>query len=212
MTRISPNLALRYALCFFGILIIALGVSISTKANLGTTPISAIPYVASLGFQPSIGSFTIVFNLLLVAGQVLIMRDKFPRIQYMQIPVSCMFGLFIDTWMYVLPEFGFDSYAAKLGALALGTMVLALGVYMEVSAGVVMMAGEGAVKMLSILTKKDYGILKTCFDTTLVIFGATFSFVLFSEFRGIGEGSIVSALFVGIFVKIFHSLRQYARG
>lgn len=208
MTRDTRKTALRYGLCLIGITTMALGVALTTKASLGTTPISALPYVASLGFQPSIGTFTALFNILLVVGQIVAMRSRFPKFQYLQIPVSCMFALFIDMWMAFLPEFAGVSLAVKLAALAAGTIALALGVYMEVSAGVVMMAGEGAVKALSILTRKDFGVLKTCFDVTLVALGALLSFALFHELKGVGPGTIFSACLVGVCVKTFHSLRR----
>lgn len=200
--------ALRYGLCFIGISTMSLGVALTTRASLGTTPISALPYVASLGFRPSIGFFTVVFNLVLVAAQVMALRGRFPKLQYLQIPMSCIFALFIDLWMSLLPEFAGVHYAGKLAALAAGTFALAFGVYMEVSAGVVMMAGEGVVKALAIITRKDFGVLKACFDVTLVTLGAVLSFVLFNDLKGIGLGTIVSACFVGLCVKLIHSLHR----
>lgn len=212
MTRVSLKLVLRYGICFFGIAIMGLGVALTTRASLGTTPLSALPFVASLGFPPSLGFFTAVFNLALVAGQILILRRKFPRLQYLQIPVSCLFALFIDMWMAVLPEFGAEAYATKLLVLAAGTLAMALGIFLEVSADVVMMAGEGAVKMLCLLTRRDFGTLKTCFDVALVLVGVTLSLLLFSDLRGIGEGTAISAIFVGTCVKLFHFLRRRLAG
>lgn len=206
MNRVSFRLVVRYGICLLGIIIMALGVALTTKANLGTTPISAIPYVASLGFTPSIGFFTAVLNIGLVFAQILILRKKFPKMQYLQIPVSCMFALFIDVWMHFLPDITVLSYGAKLGILCLATVVLALGVFLEVSADVVLMAGEGAVKMLALISRKDFGMLKTGFDVSMVALGALLSLLLFHELRGIGEGTIISAIFVGVFVKLFHTL------
>lgn len=198
----------RYGVFFLGITIVALGVALTTKASLGTTPISALPYVASLGFQPSLGFFNLVLNLSLVAGQVAILRERFPRIQYLQIPISFVFAFFIDFWMYLIPGLHTEAYAYKLLALGLGTLALACGVFLEVSANVVMMAGEGAVKALAMTLQKDFGTLKTGFDITLVVLGALLSIILFSEIRGIGEGTVLSAVFVGVCVKCLHALRR----
>lgn len=198
----------RYGVFFMDITIVAMGVALTTKASLGTTPISALPYVASLGFWPSLGFFNLLLNLSLVAGQVAVMRKEFPRIQYLQIPISFVFAFFIDFWMHLLPEFHSETYLYKLIALGLGTLALACGIFLEVSANVVMMAGEGAVKVLAILLKKDFGTLKTGFDVTLVVLGALLSFILFSEIRGIGEGTVLSAIFVGVCVKSLHALRR----
>ena len=41
----------RYLLFLIGLFINALGVSLVTKANLGTSPISSIPYVLSLHLE-----------------------------------------------------------------------------------------------------------------------------------------------------------------
>ncbi|POP33176.1 hypothetical protein C3B58_08720, partial [Lactonifactor longoviformis] len=66
--------------CLFflaGLFIASLGVSCITKADLGTSPISSIPYVLSLGFTPTIGQFTIVLSILLILGQMLILKKDF---------------------------------------------------------------------------------------------------------------------------------------
>lgn len=51
----------RYLLFLVGLFVNALGVSLVTKANLGTSPISSIPYVLSLNFPFTLGNFTIFF-------------------------------------------------------------------------------------------------------------------------------------------------------
>ena len=67
-----------------------------TKANLGTSPISSIPFTLSLSFTPTIGQFTIFFSLLLILIQIVLERKKYQPIQLLQIPVSVAFGYFID--------------------------------------------------------------------------------------------------------------------
>lgn len=57
----------RYVVFILGLFISSLGVSFITKANLGTSPISSIPYVLSMQFPLTIGEFTIIFSLLLIA-------------------------------------------------------------------------------------------------------------------------------------------------
>ena len=48
----------RYIVFLLGLFINSMGVGLITKANLGTSPISAIPYVLSLRFSLSLGEFT----------------------------------------------------------------------------------------------------------------------------------------------------------
>ena len=56
----------RYAIFLIGLFINSLGVSFITKADLGTSPISSIPYVLSLKFSWTLGEFTIIFNVFIV--------------------------------------------------------------------------------------------------------------------------------------------------
>ena len=86
----------RYIIFLIGLFINSLGVAFITKADLGTSPISSIPYTLSLEFHPTIGQFTIVFSLLLIAIQIVLLRKKFGMVQFLQIPVSILFGYFID--------------------------------------------------------------------------------------------------------------------
>lgn len=61
----------RYIVFLIGLFINSLGVSLITKANLGTSPISSIPYVLSLNFPFTLGQFTIAFSLLLIGCVIL---------------------------------------------------------------------------------------------------------------------------------------------
>lgn len=56
----------RYILFSIGLLLNSFGVSFITKANLGTSPISSIPYTFSLAFKPTLGMFTLYMSILLI--------------------------------------------------------------------------------------------------------------------------------------------------
>lgn len=102
-----------------------------TKASLGTSPISSIPYVLSLKFPPTLGNFTIIFSILLILLQILILRKNFKIENILQIPVSIAFGYFIDLTMYLFFWVNPGNYAMKLAALLAGCIVLGFGVYLE---------------------------------------------------------------------------------
>ena len=67
----------RYLVFLVGLFVNSLGVSLITRADLGTSPISSIPYVLSLNFSVTLGEFTIAFSLLLIVLQLLILRKNF---------------------------------------------------------------------------------------------------------------------------------------
>lgn len=199
---------LRYIIFFIGLSCMALGIALTTLANLGTTPISALPFVASLGFSPTMGVFTGLMNLALVGFQGAVLRRKFPREQYLQIPAALLFGSLIDAWMYLVPLPATMTYAYSLLYLAMGTLVLAFGIFVEVSADVVVMAGEGAVLVITTLLRREFGVIKVAFDITLVALAAALSLLLFGEVRGVREGTLISAVLVGFVVRFFFRLKD----
>ena len=155
--------AKRYLVFLVGLFISSLGVSLITKANLGTSPISAIPYVLSLNFPLTLGQFTIAFSLLLILLQLLILRKNFKLEHLLQIPISVAFGYFIDMTMGLLTFVAPQSYPAKVLYLLIGCVVLAFGVYLEVLGDVAMLPGESFVRAIVMTWKTDFGTTKVCF-------------------------------------------------
>ena len=54
MKRTKAEQVKRYLIFLVGLFVNSLGVSLITKGNLGTSPISSIPYVLSLNFPFSL--------------------------------------------------------------------------------------------------------------------------------------------------------------
>lgn len=193
----------RYLLFLVGLFINSLGVSLVTKANLGTSPISSIPYVLSLKFPFTLGNFTIVHNLVLIALQIIILRKDFKIENILQIPVAVMFGYFIDFTMYLLFWVDPQNYFMKIIALLLGCFVLGFGVYIEVLADVVMLAGESFVRAIVQTWNTNFGITKIIVDSSMVIIAGVLSFAIFGRLNGLREGTVVAALSVGFIARLF---------
>ncbi len=74
-----------YLIFSAGVLISSLGIGFITRAGLGTSPISGIPFILSLVTAPSMGVYTFCFNMLFVLGEALIRR----RFSFMQAMPCC---------------------------------------------------------------------------------------------------------------------------
>ena len=109
----------RYLIFLVGLFVNSLGVSLITKANLGTSPISSIPYVLSLNFPFTLGNFTIFFSIFLIVLQLIILRKNFKLEHILQIPVSIIFGYFIDLTMILFFWVLILLYNGKRGKLKL---------------------------------------------------------------------------------------------
>ena len=203
--RAGGRMALR-CLCFVaGLLINSFGVAFITKAALGTSPISSIPYVLDLRFQPTFGEFTFVLNMVYILGQVVLLRRDFQPIQLLQVVANLIFSAFIDVSMGLLSWLNPASIPAMALSLAAGCCILALGIAVEVAPDVIVVPGEGIVRTIAGKLGRPFGTCKLCFDTTLVVIACVLSVVFFGYLNGLGVGTIVSALAVGPIVNVINA-------
>ena len=168
----------RYLIFILGLFVNSLGVSLITKANLGTSPISSIPYVLSLNFPLSLGNFTVIFSLLLIFLQLLILGRNFKAEHVLQIPVSFAFGWFIDICMSLLWFLNPQQYPLQIFYLLVGCLILGIGVYIEMLADVVMLPGESFVRAVVFRWKTEFGLTKVCFDVSMTVIAALLSILL----------------------------------
>ena len=180
----------------------SLGVSLITKANLGTSPISSIPYVLSLNFPFTLGNFTIFFSIFLIVLQLIILRKNFKLEHILQIPVSIIFGYFIDLTMILFFWVNPEAYIMKIVYLLIGCLILGVGVYMEVLADVVMLPGESFVRAIVLTWKTNFGTTKICFDVSMSVIAAVLSFVFAGRLAGVREGTVIAALLVGFIARL----------
>lgn len=191
----------RYLIFLVGLFVNSLGVSLITKANLGTSPISSIPYVLSLNFPFTLGNFTIFFSIFLIVLQLIILRKNFKLEHILQIPVSIIFGYFIDLTMILFSWVNPEAYIMKIVYLIIGCLILGIGVYMEVLADVVMLPGESFVRAIVLTWKTNFGTTKICFDVSMSVIAAALSFVFAGRLAGVREGTVIAALLVGFIAR-----------
>ena len=194
----------RYVFFIVGLFVNSLGIALITKGDLGTSPISSIPYTLSIGFTPSLGMFTLYYSLLLIVLQLVILRKRFPKQFWLQVPVSLGFSYFIDLSMALLGFLNPQSYPTKAALLLVGCAVLGIGVFMEMAANVVMLPGECTVKAISTTWNTDFGKTKVAVDVTMAASAAVLGLILYPELTGVREGTFVSALLVGAIARTVH--------
>ena len=199
----KTELIKRYMFLLAGLFVNGLGVSFITKAGLGTSPITSIPYTLSLGFTPTVGMFTLVFNIFLVILQVILLRRNFQLQNLLQLPIIALFSFFIDLTMSLLGFMQPETYAMKVVSLIVGCLILGFGVFMEMVANVAMLPGEATVRAVSDVFSTDFGKTKIAFDSSMTIIAAILSFIMFKHLDGVREGTIVAAILVGFIARLF---------
>lgn len=203
--KTKSEMTKRYLLCMIGLFFSALGVAMTKRGELGVSPISSVANVMSLQFSElTLGNWLIIWNCVLILGQIVILRRKFQWIQLLQIPLSFLFGYFTDfgMWLFAWTSSGF--YPLRLVNIAVGTILLGFGISLCVIANAILNSGEAFVKAISDTIHKDFGILKICFDVSCVVLAIVLSLLFFDgAVQGIREGTLIAALFTGFVIKFF---------
>lgn len=197
----------RLVLLIFGLFLSALGVALLKKAALGVSPISSAANIVSIAVPNlSLGTWLIIWNCVLILGQLLILRRDFRVVELLQLPLSVLFGLFTDLSMNILDFVEPGSYIECFVLVVLGTATMALGISLTVIADVIMNSGEALVKAVSDKTGKAFGSMKIAFDACCVALAVALSFILCGEILEVREGTLVAALLTGVFVNLFGRL------
>lgn len=201
----KKELTKRYITLIIGLFLSALGVAFTKHAELGVSPISSVPNVLSYKFTFfTLGSWLIIWNCVLLGGQILILRKKFQPIQLLQIPLSFLFGYFTDICLWCVSPIPTDRYPYRLLTVFIGIVILGLGISLAVIANVIMNSGEAFVKAVSDTIHKEFGNVKITLDICYVVSAVILS-LFFFDFTIVGarEGTVLSAVFTGIVVKFF---------
>lgn len=202
MNKLPVYIAKRYLLLLVGLSIMAFGVAFSIKASLGTSPISSVPYVVSLFTPLTVGTATIVMHCVFILLQILILRRNYHPIQLMQLPVAFFFGYLTDFGVWAVQGVRCSTYWQQWSVCLIGILLVAVGVSLEVKAGVVVLAGEGVVLAIcKVLPKIKFGYMKVGFDVTLVVIACVLSLGFTGRLQGVREGTVAAALLVGLIAK-----------
>ena len=180
-----------------GLFLIAVGVAVSINSNLGTSPVSSLPYVISQITGRALSLCVAVNFCVYVSLQALILRKKFRPVQLLQVLFSILFGYFTDFTRALVGDFCLPGYVGRLGMLVISILFIAFGVFLYVEARLVPMALEGLALTIAERFGKPFPTMKMTMDCAVVATGILLSFVFLGRLVGIREGTVVTALLVG---------------
>ena len=188
----------RYVMLCVGLLIVAFGVAFSILADLGTSPISCPPYVASMLCPLTVGEATIVMHCIFILIQMALLRKNYEWVQLMQLPVAFVFGYMTDFACWCIADVPCPNYLMQVVWCLVGIVLVGIGVAFEVVAGVVTLAGEGLVLAICKAFKTRFDITKVAVDVSLVALACVASLLWLDGIHGVREGTLAAALLVGV--------------
>lgn len=193
---------LRLPLLVVGMAFSAFGISLIAATALGSTPISTIPLTLTAITGISFGTTTFIVNALFVVIQALLLRRNFRIRNLLQLPSVLVFSVFIDFSVRLLSGFEPASWTSAMSFSVLGTLLLAVGIILQIRSQTVVQPGEGLVLSVSLTFKKPFGDMKVLTDVMHVVTAALIGWAVLGRIVQIREGTLVSAVLVGLFVKL----------
>ena len=182
-----------------GMIIMALGITFLNKSNLGTTPLSSVPYVLSKILVGktllTFGMLTLMFHSLCILFQVLLWK-KFTVKMFLQFPLALAFSALLDQFMgwIQIPD-----PVLWLRALlcALGITLSALGIVLIVGMDLMLPAPDAFPRSVSARTGIELHKVKIAGDVTWVTVASIISIIYLYHNGLTSIGPLLSACFTG---------------
>ena len=190
-----------------GLVFMAIGVVFIKRAEIGISPLSAIPAAISNITPLTLGNMTIIFHVLLVIAQMIIMR-KITLKTVLIFPLSIAFGYLIDLLMMI---FVFDSIGMLLKVVicAAGIVVTAIGIVVIVGADLMLPAPDAILRQISSQFDKPLSTVKIIGDITWVVITLAIELIATGGVVSIGIGTLVSMYLTGKLVGVFKKLMPF---
>ena len=194
----------KFFILALGLFILAFGIALSTKSGLGVSPSAGLAYVLSQIFPLSMGLFTTFVNVIFVIVQIALLRKNYKIINLLQLVVVFLFSYFTDLTLAIVSPLEISSYPIRLILCIVSCLIMAFGVFLEVKAGLIVMASEGAISAISDKIHLDFGTVKIILDWVFIGLSTLISLLYFKSLIGVREGTIIAAFLVGYFVRFYN--------
>ena len=206
MKKISRSSEL---LWLMGIVFVALGVAICSKADLGVSMIAAPTFVIQEAVSPLWSGFSVGVVEYLVQGLVLVILcvtvRRFNWRYLLAFAVAVVYGYTMNFFLWILGGVSFDAAWLRWVMLLVGDILVAFGVACFFHTYMPLQVFELFVAELADRYKLNIHRVKTVFDLTLLAVSVSLALILFgdigsfdwrsvgySSFHSIGLGTLVT--------------------
>lgn len=189
----------RYIYFIFGLYVISFGIALSVQSGLGVSPISSIPRALNVAFPSiSLGQMTMIIQAIYLVIEISILRKNFKPFDLLQMVIVVIFGYFIDFNVFLLSWCEPEIYVVKWILMILSIVITAFGIPFEVRASVLILPVDGMMATIAEVMHVDFSKVKVICDCIFVAITVIFSLAYIHQLAGVREGTIASAIFVGM--------------
>lgn len=202
----------RVLIYIMGMLVLALGITLNTRTNLGVSPLISVAFCVSKLTNVNIGNMTFWWYIVFVAVEIVchikMKRYKAIPTDILQIPLSVVFTRFMNLFTVCIPEMT-GNIVGRLVALALAIILTGMGIVFTLNVYLIPNPGDGIVQALADLFHAKISTVKNMLDIVCTVSTLVFGGVFAGKIIGIGIGTVLAVIFVGRVVAVGnHFLRD----
>lgn len=198
----------RFIVYAIGMLVLALGLTLNTKADLGVSPIISVPYSISQITGYNFGDLTFVVYSIFVVVQIIIhlklKKNKKIMSDLLQLPLSLVFTRLLNIFSTYIPTS--QNLGIRFIVLAFAITCTGVGAAMSLSMQLVPNPGDGIVQALAERFNKSVGLTKNLFDCFNLCITLCISIFIAHQIVGVGMGTVIAVLGVGRVIALFHHI------
>ena len=188
--------------------ILALGLTLNTKANLGVSPIILVPYSISQITGLNFGDLTFVVYAMFVVVQIIIhirlKNHKRIASDILQLPLSLIFTRLLNIFTVHIPTS--QNLGIRFIILTFAIICTGIGAAMSLSMQIVPNPGDGIVQALAERFDKSVGITKNLFDCLNLSITLCISLFIAHQIVGVGIGTVIAVVGVGRVIALFNHI------
>ncbi|RNB83149.1 hypothetical protein EDM59_19120 [Brevibacillus nitrificans] len=210
--QMSGTLTKRWIIYLVGIYILTLGISLAIRAGIGISPQSSLTRTMTL-IYPGLtqGTYSFMLELLMLFFAYLVLPKDFKLKNFAGLIPALALSLFLDLNLMLTSFIQLEVYYAKVILLAFADAALAFGLFLMIQANLVLIPVDLFVNTLFKKTQKKWGNIKTVFDCSLLVVSACIGLLFLGEIKFIREGTIINAILVGQYIKLYTYLFKRAK-
>lgn len=208
MKKIQKSSELLWA---FGIIFVALGVAICSKADLGVSMIAAPAFVVFEAINPLLSIFSVGMTEYIIQGLLLIIMclavRRFNWRYLIAFLVAVIYGYTLNLFLWIFSAVSFDTVWLRWVMLIVGDIITAFGVACFFKTYMPLQVYELFVAEIASAFNIKISKVKSFFDISLLIISVALAFLLFGDatsfdwskiyyksFHSIGLGTLVTTL------------------
>lgn len=214
-----------------GLLILALGLTLNTKAGLGVSAIISVSYCVSVVSGQNFGNTTFVMYGIFVVLEMILHMIRVRRYEKMdsgalkhagrvdrkmilfmdvlQLPLSLVFTRFLNVFSNMIPQIAAGqtspgAYAMRFVVLIIAIILTGVGAAMSLNMRIVPNPGDGVVQAIADGIHKSVGFTKNCFDLVNITISTLVGLLAVGRLAGVGIGTVFAVIGVGRAIAVFN--------